>query len=70
MRLIWKHLIIFHFDSVLQSRDFGDNDFMNEESFKRWKDSAWKNMGVSIIEKEVSLFVDMQTMDCDTEYGL
>ena len=43
---------------------------MNEESFKRWKDSAWKNMGVSIIEKEVSLFVDMQTMDCDTEYGL
>lgn len=43
---------------------------MNEESFKRWKDSAQKNMGVSIIEKEVPLFVVMQTMDCDAEYEL
>ena len=33
-------------------------------------ESAQKNKGVSIIEKEAPLFVDMQTMDCDAEYEL
>ena len=63
--LIENHFIIFNFDNILQSRDFVGEDFMDEESLRRWNNSAQENTGGSVIEKEIPLFVEMQNVYCN-----